>query len=45
MTGPYIARPEAIENWRQVAEAVPTLAELITVAEWWKNRRGSGREP
>jgi Transcriptional Coactivator p15 (PC4) len=28
------------DNWRQVADAVPALAEPFTVAEWWKNRRG-----
>jgi hypothetical protein len=28
------------ENWRQVADAAPACAEPITVAEWWKNRRG-----
>jgi Transcriptional Coactivator p15 (PC4) len=27
-------------NWRQIADAAPALAEPITVAEWWKNRRG-----
>jgi Transcriptional Coactivator p15 (PC4) len=28
------------DNWRQVADAAPALAAPITVAEWWKNRRG-----
>jgi hypothetical protein len=30
----------SVRNWRQVAEAVPALAEPVIVAEWWKNRRG-----
>jgi hypothetical protein len=29
-----------MENWRQVADAAPALAEPITIAEFWKNRRG-----
>ena len=27
-------------NWRQVADAVPAFTEPLTIAEWWKNRRG-----
>jgi Transcriptional Coactivator p15 (PC4) len=27
-------------NWRQVADAVPAFTEPVTIAEWWKNRRG-----
>jgi Transcriptional Coactivator p15 (PC4) len=33
-------RLDPSDNWRQVADAVPALAEPFTVAEWWKNRRG-----
>jgi hypothetical protein len=40
MTGRHLLPPEPMDNWRQVADAVPALAEPITVAEWWKNRRG-----
>jgi hypothetical protein len=29
-----------MDNWCQVADAAPALAEPITIAEWWKNRRG-----
>jgi hypothetical protein len=32
--------PGPAANWRQVADAAPALAEPITIAEWWKNRRG-----
>ena len=34
--------PQPAENWRRVSDATPTpaLAEPITIAEWWKNRRG-----
>jgi Transcriptional Coactivator p15 (PC4) len=32
--------PGPAANWRQVADAAPALAKPITVAEWWKNRRG-----
>jgi hypothetical protein len=28
------------DSWRQVATAAPALTEPITIAEWWKNRRG-----
>jgi hypothetical protein len=35
-----LASAESSDNWRQVADAVPPLAEPITIAEWWKNRRG-----
>jgi hypothetical protein len=38
MTDPHIVPPGPIGNRR--AEAAPVLAEPITVAEWWKNRRG-----
>ena len=38
MSSPSLAQLE--DNWRQVADAAPTLAEPITIAEWWKNRRG-----
>jgi hypothetical protein len=38
MSSAHLAGPSA--NWRQVADAAPALAEPITVAEWWKNRRG-----
>jgi Transcriptional Coactivator p15 (PC4) len=34
------ALPHPADTWRQVADAVPLLAEPITIAEWWKNRRG-----
>jgi hypothetical protein len=27
------------DNWRQVADSAPTLAEPIAVPKWWKNRR------
>jgi Transcriptional Coactivator p15 (PC4) len=27
-------------NWRQVSDAVPAFTEPVTIAEWWKNRRG-----
>jgi hypothetical protein len=40
MTGRHLLPAEPMGNWRQVADAVPALAEPITVAEWWKNRRG-----
>jgi hypothetical protein len=40
MTGRHLASPGPMDNWRQVGDAVPALAEPITVAEWWKNRRG-----
>jgi Transcriptional Coactivator p15 (PC4) len=40
MTERHLASPGPMDNWRQVAEAAPALAEPITVAEWWKNRRG-----
>jgi Transcriptional Coactivator p15 (PC4) len=32
--------PHPADTWRQVADAVPAFAEPITIAEWWKNRRG-----
>jgi hypothetical protein len=34
----HLVRPGPMDNWRRVADAA--LAEPITVAEWWKNRRG-----
>jgi hypothetical protein len=40
MTGLHPSSPRPTANWRQVADAVPALAEPITIAEWWKNRRG-----
>ena len=40
MSSPSFARSEPADNWRQVADAAPTLAEPVTAAEWWKNRRG-----
>ena len=40
MTERHLASPGPMANWRQVADAAPALAEPITVAEWWKNRRG-----
>jgi hypothetical protein len=40
MTERHLASPGPMGNWRQVADAVPALAEPITVAEFWKNRRG-----
>jgi len=40
MSSAPVARLEPTENWRQVADAVPLLTEPITIAEWWKNRRG-----
>jgi hypothetical protein len=33
-------RPGIADTWRQVADAVPPLAEPVTIAESWKNRRG-----
>jgi Transcriptional Coactivator p15 (PC4) len=38
--GAHLVPPGPAANWRQVAYAAPTLAEPITIAEWWKNRRG-----
>jgi Transcriptional Coactivator p15 (PC4) len=38
--GAHLVPPSPAANWRQVAEAAPALAEPITIAEWWKNRRG-----
>jgi hypothetical protein len=35
-----VVPPKHPYNWRQVADAVPPLAEPMTIAEWWKNRRG-----
>jgi hypothetical protein len=32
--------PHPADTWRQLADAVPPFAETITIAEWWKNRRG-----
>jgi Transcriptional Coactivator p15 (PC4) len=40
MTSAHIVRPGSADNRRQVADAAPLLAEPITIAEWWKNRRG-----
>jgi hypothetical protein len=40
MTGPHIVRSSSMDNWRQVGDAAPALAEPITLAEWWKKRRG-----
>jgi hypothetical protein len=40
MTGAHIVPPGRADNWRQVAEAAPALAEPVTIAEGWKNRRG-----
>ena len=40
MTGPHIVPAEPMDNWRQVADAAPALAEPLVIAEWWKNRRG-----
>jgi hypothetical protein len=40
MTGSHLVPPNPAANWRQVADAAPALAEPITIAEWWKNRRG-----
>jgi hypothetical protein len=40
MTGRHLLSPEPMGNWRQVADAVPALAEPLVIAEWWKNRRG-----
>jgi hypothetical protein len=40
MSSPSFVRSEPADNWRQVADAAPALSEPITVAEWWKNRRG-----
>jgi hypothetical protein len=36
----HLVPPGPAANWRQGADAAPALAEPITVAEWWKNRRG-----
>jgi Transcriptional Coactivator p15 (PC4) len=32
--------PGPAANWRKVAEAAPALVDPVTIAEWWKNRRG-----
>ena len=40
MTGPHIVPSGPMDNWRQDADAAPPFAQPITVAEWWKNRRG-----
>jgi Transcriptional Coactivator p15 (PC4) len=40
MSSPFLVRPGPADNWRQVADAAPVLVEPITIAEWWKNRRG-----
>jgi hypothetical protein len=40
MTGRHLLPPEPMGNWRQVADAVPALAEPVIVTEFWKNRRG-----
>jgi hypothetical protein len=40
MTGSHIVRSSSMDNWRQVGDAAPALAEPITIAEFWKNRRG-----
>jgi hypothetical protein len=40
MTGSHLVPSGPAANWRKVAVAAPTLAEPITVAEWWKNWRG-----
>jgi hypothetical protein len=40
MSSPSSVPREPADNWRQVADAVPTLAEPLVIAEWWKNRRG-----
>jgi hypothetical protein len=40
MTDAPFVPPGPAANWRQVADAAPAFAELITIAEWWKNRRG-----
>jgi hypothetical protein len=36
----HLASPGPMDNWRQVADAAPELAEPVIVAEFWKNRRG-----
>jgi Transcriptional Coactivator p15 (PC4) len=40
VTGAHLVPRGQADNWRKVADAAPALAEPITVAEWWKNRRG-----
>ena len=40
MTGSHIVRSSSMDNWRQVGDAAPAFAEPITIAEFWKNRRG-----
>ena len=40
MTDAPFVLPSPAANWRQVADAVPAFTEPITIAEWWKNRRG-----
>jgi Transcriptional Coactivator p15 (PC4) len=40
MSGLRLASSGTSDNWRQVADAAPALAEPITIAEWWKNRPG-----
>jgi Transcriptional Coactivator p15 (PC4) len=40
MTDAPLVPPGPAANWRQVADAAPALTDPLTVAEWWKNRRG-----
>jgi Transcriptional Coactivator p15 (PC4) len=40
MTDAPFVPPGPAANWRQVADTVSTFTEPVTVAEWWKNRRG-----
>jgi hypothetical protein len=40
MTDRHLVPPVPAANWRQIADAATALTEPITVAEWWKNRRG-----
>jgi hypothetical protein len=40
MTDAPFVPPGPAANWQQVADAVAALTEPLTIAEWWKNRRG-----
>jgi hypothetical protein len=40
MTGAHRVPRGPGDNWRDVAEAASAPAEPVTIAEWWKNRRG-----
>jgi Transcriptional Coactivator p15 (PC4) len=40
MTDAPFVPPGPAASWRQVADAVSAFTEPVTIAEWWKNRRG-----